>query len=66
MIKVRIVEIEEEIEVLTRLPKIPQKGDQICCFFNGDDFRICNIESIRYYLLSNGDFDEIEIGVIAC
>ena len=66
MIKVRIVELEEEIEVLTILPKIPQKGDQICCFFNGDDFRVCNIKSIRYYLLNNGKFNEIEIGVIAC
>ena len=66
MIKIRIVELEEEMEVLTKVPKVPEKGDQICCFFNGDDFRVCNIHSIRYYLTNNGDFDEIEIGVIAC
>ena len=66
MIKVRILELEEEMEIVTNLPEIPKKDDQICCFFNFDDFRVCNIISIRYYLLNTGEFNEVEIGVLAC
>jgi hypothetical protein len=66
MIKVRIVELEEQIQVATKLPKIPERGDQICCYFHNNDFRICNITSIRYYLSKSGKFDEVEIGVQTC
>ena len=62
MIKVRIVDIDNEEEVLTMIPKIPERQDQICCFFNGK-FSICIIQCIRYYFLYDGNFDEVEIHV---
>ena len=48
----------------TKLPKIPETGDKIGAWFNGQ-WHICEIQSFIYEFKENGDFYRVEINVVA-
>ena len=64
MIDVIICEIEMELGFDTKVPKIPEIGDKIGAWFNGQWY-ICEIHSFIYEFKENGDFYRVEINVIA-
>ena len=64
MINVLISEIEMELAFDTKIPKVPEKGDKIGAWFDGQ-FYICEIYSFIYEFNQNGSFNRIEINVIA-
>ena len=62
MYKVKIIDNGGDFKIITKMPKIPSKGDLLGCY-------ICNVwfsgevECIFYSLQQNGKFDIVEIYV---
>ena len=64
MINAIINEFEMELAFDTKIPKVPEIGDKIGAWFDGE-FYICEIHSFLYEFNEDGSFRNIEINVVA-
>ena len=62
MIKVKIVQVETDIEIETEMPQIPMKDDIICAWFN-DEILYRSFDAIIHRFDSAGIFSFVEIEV---